>query len=104
MILKEGLGASGTTDWFMNNSPEQFEIEMLSGGGSGFNAGTITMQTRDKFGDSARTHVIDGANETWSAADKRRYEEAGEFRFSADASISDVDITIRGGSVTILPR
>lgn len=68
-------------------------VQVLDGGGSGFNSGTVTIQAsldgtnwytvKDLQG-TAITFAADGAAEFTSAA---RY-----FRASADGSISDVDV------------
>jgi hypothetical protein len=107
MLLKETLGSSSTTNWFkVGPIRDGFTVEMLSGGGSGFNGGTITMQTRtggtQGAGATAHSYTIDGSVESWTAADKRRYLDGNaEFRFSSDGNINDVDIYVQGESIII---
>ncbi len=100
LLVKEGLGASGTSPIIHLGNPDDFLIEMRSGGGTGFNSGTITMQQRNGPAGAWTTYTIDGSNETWTAADRRRYVDGGcAIRFSADSSISDVDIWVEGRMV-----
>lgn len=95
--LNVAFGASSTSNTFRVNSYGDFWVEMRSGGGAGFGGGTITMQSKPENGGSFATYTIDGAAETWTAADKRRYVDGGiDVRFVSDGSVSDVDIWFSG--------
>lgn len=99
-ILQVGLTASGTSPVFRMGNGSDFWVMMRSGGGTGFNGGTITMQFKPDAAGGFASYVIDGSTETWTGADKRRYiDGSGDFQFVADASISDVDIWVHGAEV-----
>ncbi len=100
-LLKLGLAAGSTSPVFSVGNGCNFWVEMRSGGGTGFNGGTITMEaTPDRGAAAFANYAIDGSAETWTAADKRRYVDGAAFyRFSAGANVSDVDIWVHGVNV-----
>ncbi len=101
-ILATTLTASQTSDSFFVDHYDNYYVQMRDGGGTGFNGGTITMQSRPHASAGWDSYVIDGSAETWTDDDKRRYVDGGmEIRFVADASINDVDIWVAGNGVRL---
>ncbi len=102
--LNVAFGASSTSNTFRVNGYGDFWVEMRSGGGTGFNSGTITMKSKNEPAGSFATYTIGAANETWTAADKRRYVDGAiDIQFTSDGSVSDVDIWFSGANVYKLP-
>lgn len=72
--------------------------QAFSGGGTGFNAGTITMQTSNDGTNWSTLKDVHGDNAAFTAAAVFELSTGAQFlRPSCDASIGDVDLIVSFG-------
>jgi len=70
-------------------------VQAFSGGGTGFNSGTLTIQVSNDGTNWATLKDLQGTDVTFTAAGLTDFSTAAQFiRPSCDGSISDVDVII----------